>query len=289
MSRFLVPARACADSKCSLVEFHRGGVLNEGRKVDRVDLVHHGLGQVARLVVYEHKPVGVRVRGPDLGGKLLIPVQQLDAGLERGLGTQRVHVLLVQKVPLVCRPVKLDVLVARIVVEDRAGPVQVLEVDAWLDDLHNMNWDLSGRGTMQGAWDLPGSAPYVGHDDPAKPTILAEFVGGVKIWRIENDVYRIKFYGPRSRLPFAGEPSLFAVYAEVLVANATKWDSETWTVKGPKLHHYAFMSLLKKGFPRIMSVLMLMPDQIAAQTAEDERVRAWWAKQPTYPVTVYQQ
>lgn len=160
---------------------------------------------------------------------------------------------------------------------------------AWLDDLHNMNLDLSGRGKMQGAWDLPGSAPYVGYDDPAKPTILAEFVGGVKIWRVENDMYRIKFYGPRSRLPFAGEPSLFAVYAEVPVANATKWDPETWTVRGPKLHHYAFMRLLKKGIPRIMSVLMLMPDQIVAQTAEDERVRAWWAKRPTYPVTVYKQ
>jgi len=158
---------------------------------------------------------------------------------------------------------------------------------AWLDDLHNMNWDLNGRGDMQGAWDLPGTAPYVGYDDPGTRTTLAGFVGGVKIWRVENDMYRIKFYGPRSRLPFGGEPQLFAIYAEVPVGKATKWDPEAWTVKGPKLHHYAFMHLLKKGLPRIMSLLMLMPDQIVAQTAEDERVRAWWAKQPTHPIVVY--
>ena len=160
---------------------------------------------------------------------------------------------------------------------------------AWLDDLHNMNSDLSGRGTMQGAWELLGSAPYVGYNDPAKPTILAEFVGGVKIWRVENDMYRIKFYGPRSRLPFAGEPPLFAIYAEVSVANATKWDPETWTVKGPKLHHYAFMRLLKKLFPIIMATLLDTSSGLPGMTEEDARVRAWWAKKPTYPVTVYKQ
>lgn len=160
---------------------------------------------------------------------------------------------------------------------------------AWLDDLHNLNWDLNGRGNMQGAWNLPGSAPYEGWQSTATATSLHEHVGGVKIWRVEDDTFRIKFYGPRSRLPFAGEPSVFAVYAEVPVAKATRWDPEAWTVKGPKLHHYAFMRLLKKGLPRIMSVLMLTPDQIVAQTAEDERVRAWWAKKPTHSVTVYKQ
>ena len=160
---------------------------------------------------------------------------------------------------------------------------------AWLDDLHNMNSDLSGRGTMQGAWELSGSAPYVGYDDPAKPTILAEFVGGVKIWRVEDDVYRIKFYGPRPMLSgiLGGEPKVFAVYAEVPLASATKWDPKAWTVKGPKLHHYAFMHHVKKLFPMIMMKLLHMPEELVAQAAEDERVRAWWAKGPA--VAVYQQ
>jgi hypothetical protein len=69
------------------------------------------------------------------------------------------------------------------------------------------------------------------------------------------------------------------------VGKATKWDPEAWTVKGPKLHHYAFMHLLKKGFPRIMTMLMNRP--LVAQEEEDERVRAFWAKPPTYPITLY--
>jgi hypothetical protein len=36
-----------------------------------------------------------------------------------------------------------------------------------------------------------------------------------------------------------------------------------------------------------MSVLIHAPRELQAQTAEDERVRAWWAKGSTHPITVY--
>ena len=153
---------------------------------------------------------------------------------------------------------------------------------AWLDDLHSLHpHHFRGKGDQQGLWQLPGGAPYV------TGTSMHEYVGGVKIWRVEGDTFRIKFYGPRSRLPFGGEPEVYAVYAEVPFANATKWDPKTWKLIGPKRHLITFQGHLKKLFPMIMATLLNSP--LEAQTAEDERVRAWWAKQPTYPVTVYKQ
>ena len=153
---------------------------------------------------------------------------------------------------------------------------------AWLDDLHSLHpHHFRGKGDQQGLWQLPGGAPYV------TGTSMHEYVGGVKIWRVEGDTFRIKFYGPRSRLPFGGEPEVYAVYAEVPFASATKWDPKTWKLIGPKRHLITFQGHLKKLFPMIMATLLNSP--LEAQTAEDERVRAWWAKQPTYPVTVYKQ
>ena len=68
---------------------------------------------------------------------------------------------------------------------------------AWLDDLHSLHpHHFRGKGDQQGLWQLPGGAPY------ATSTSMHEYVGGVKIWRVEDDTFRIKFYGPRSRLPF---------------------------------------------------------------------------------------
>lgn len=156
---------------------------------------------------------------------------------------------------------------------------------AWLDDLHKLNYHMRGRGDQQGAWQMPGGAPYTGD------TSMHEYVGGVKIWRVENDTFRIKFYGPRPVLPgiLGGEPEVYAVYAEVPVANATKWDPQKWQLLGPERYRITFKDHVKKLFPMIMMKLMHMPQELEAQTAEDERVRAWWAKKPTYPIAVYQQ
>ena len=152
---------------------------------------------------------------------------------------------------------------------------------AWLDDLHSLHpHHFRGRGDQQGAWQLPGGAPY------ATDTSMHEYVGGVKIWRVEDDVYRIKFYGPRPML--GGEPEVFAVYAEVPVASAVKWDPKKWKLLGPSRHHVTFEGHVAKLFPMIMMKLLHMPQELVAQAAEDERVRAWWAKKPTYPITVYQ-
>ena len=151
---------------------------------------------------------------------------------------------------------------------------------AWLDDLHSLHYHMRGRGDQQGAWQLPGGAPYV------TDTSMHEYVGGVKIWRVEDDTYRIKFYGPRPMLPgiLGGEPELFVVYAEVPVANATKWDPKAWKLLGPERHRVTFKDHIAKLFPMIMMKLMHMPQELVAQTAEDERVRGWWAKKP---VAVY--
>ena len=153
---------------------------------------------------------------------------------------------------------------------------------AWLDDLHSLNGHhFRGKGDMQGAWQLPGGAPYT------SSTSMHEYVGGVKIWRVENETFRIKFYGLRSRLPFGGEPGVYAVYAEVPVARATNWDPKTWKLLGSRRHFITFQGYVKKLMPLVLSVLLDSP--LEAQTAEDERVRAWWAKQPTHPITVYKQ
>ena len=154
---------------------------------------------------------------------------------------------------------------------------------AWLDDLHSLHYHMRGRGDRQGLWQLPGGAPYV------TDTSMHEYVGGVKIWRIAGDKYRIKFYGPRSMMPgFLGsEPEVYAVYAEVPVAKAIKWDPNAWKLLGAEKHFVTFRSHLAKLFPTIMSVLIHMPHELEAQTAEDKRVRAWWAKTPTYPIAVY--
>ena len=153
---------------------------------------------------------------------------------------------------------------------------------AWLDDLHSLHsHHFHGKGDQRGLWQLPGGAPYV------TGTSMHEYVGGVKLWRVEDDTFRIKFYGPRSRLPFAGEPEVYAVYAEVPVDSATKWDPKTWKLLGSKPHLITFQGHVKKLFPMILSALLNSP--LEAQTAEDERVRTSWAKQPTYPVVVYKQ
>jgi hypothetical protein len=144
---------------------------------------------------------------------------------------------------------------------------------AWLDDLHSLHpHHFRGRGDQQGAWQLPGGAPYAMH------TSMHEHVGGVKIWRVEDDTFRIKFYGPRSRLPFAGEPEVFAVYAEVPVAKATKWNSKTWKLLGSQRHLIAFYDHVKKLFPMILATLLHEP--LEAQTALDEEVRERWAAMP---------
>ena len=151
---------------------------------------------------------------------------------------------------------------------------------AWLDDLHKLHYHLRGVGDQQGAWQLPGGAPYT------SDTSMHEYVGGVKIWRVENDTFRIKFYGPRSLLPgFLGEePQVFAVYAEVPFASATKWDPKTWKLLGSRRHFVTFQDHVKKLFPMIMMKLLRMPQELQAQTAEDARVRAWWAKGPAVAV-----
>ena len=150
---------------------------------------------------------------------------------------------------------------------------------AWLDDLHSLHpHHFRGKGDQQSLWQLPGGAPYV------TSTSMHEYVGGVKIWRVEDDTFRIKFYGPRSRLPFAGEPEVYAVYAEVPVASATKWDPNTWKIFGPSKHHITFKGHLKKLFPMIMATLLNTSAGLPGMTAEDDRVRGWWAKKP---VAVY--
>jgi hypothetical protein len=144
---------------------------------------------------------------------------------------------------------------------------------AWLDDLHSLHrHHFRGKGDQQGLWQLPGRAPY------AKGTSMHEYVGGVKIWRIENDTFRIKFYGPRSRLPFGGEPEAFAVYAEVPVANATRWNPQTWKLLGSRQHLVTFQNHVKKLLPLILATLLHQP--LEAQTAQDEAVRKRWEAMP---------
>jgi hypothetical protein len=146
---------------------------------------------------------------------------------------------------------------------------------AWLDDLHSLHYHMRGNGDQQGLWQLPGGAPY------ATSRSMHEYVGGVKIWRVENDTFRIKFYGPRSRLPgfLGGEPEVFAVYAEVPVANATKWDPVAWKLLGPARYHITFKDHVKKLFPMILESLLNQSTGLPGMTDEDYRVRAWWAKQ----------
>ena len=112
-------------------------------------------------------------------------------------------------------------------------------------------------------------------------TSMHEYVGGVKIWRVEDDTFRIKFYGPRSRLPFGGEPDVFAVYAEVPFASATKWDPKTWKLLGPEKNQITFKEHVKTLFPMILATLLNTSAGLPGLTPEDERVRAWWAKKPT--------
>ena len=146
---------------------------------------------------------------------------------------------------------------------------------AWLDDLHSLHpHHFRGVGDQQSQWQLPGGAPYVGGKS------LHEYVGGVKIWRVENDTFRIKFYGPRSKLPFGGEPEVFAVYAEVPVANATKWNPKTWKILGPEKNQLTFKEHIKQLFPMIMATLLNTSAGLPGMTPEDDRVRAWWAKKP---------
>jgi hypothetical protein len=157
---------------------------------------------------------------------------------------------------------------------------------AWLDDLHSLHYHMRGKGDQQGLWQLPGGAPY------ATSTSMHEYVGGVKIWRVENDTFRIKFYGPRSRLPgfLGGEPEVYAVYAEVPVASADRWDPKTWRLLGSRQHVVTFQNHVKTLFPLILSVLAHAPDQLVAQTAKDVYVREEWAKPPaSHPITVYKQ
>ena len=155
---------------------------------------------------------------------------------------------------------------------------------AWLDDLHSLHpHHFRGRGDQQGAWQLPGGAPY------ATDTSMHEYVGGVKVWRIEGDKYRIKFYGPRSMLPgFLGEePKVFAVYAEVPVANATKWNPKAWKLLGAKRHLVTFKDHVAKLFPMIMATLIHAPQKLVAQMTEDKRVREEWAKGHDHPIVVH--
>ena len=155
---------------------------------------------------------------------------------------------------------------------------------AWLDDLHSLHpHHFRGKGDQQGLWQLPGGAPYV------TSTSMHEYVGGVKIWRVEGDTFRIKFYGPRSRLPFGGEPEVYAVFAEVPFASATKWDPKAWKLIGPKRHLITFQGHLKKLFPMIMATLLDTSNGLPGMGEEDRRVRAWWAKAPSAPVAVYKQ
>jgi hypothetical protein len=157
---------------------------------------------------------------------------------------------------------------------------------AWLDDLHSLHYHMRGNGDQQGLWQLPGGAPY------ATSRSMHEYVGGVKIWRVENDTFRIKFYGPRSRLPgfLGGEPEVYAVYAEVPVASADRWDPKTWRLLGSRQHFVTFQNHVKTLFPLILSVLAHAPDQLVAQTAKDVYVREEWAKPPApHPITVYKQ
>ena len=146
---------------------------------------------------------------------------------------------------------------------------------AWLDDLHSLHpHHFRGKGDQQSLWQLPGGAPYVGSKS------LHEYVGGVKIWRVAGDTFRIKFYGPRSKLPFGGEPEVFAVYAEVPVANATKWDPKMWKLLGPERNQITFKEHVKTLFPMIMATLLNTSAGLPGMTPEDQRVRAWWAKKP---------
>jgi len=154
---------------------------------------------------------------------------------------------------------------------------------AWLDDLHKLHYHMRGPGDQQGAWQLPGGAPYIGD------TSMHEYVGGVKIWRVEDDMYRIKFYGPRTVMPgiLGEEPKVFAVYAEVPRASAGQWDPKKWKILGSERHFVTFKDHISKLMPMIMSKLLNAPEELVAQTEEDKRVHKWWAKMSQKQIAMY--
>lgn len=143
---------------------------------------------------------------------------------------------------------------------------------AWLDDLHSLHCHMRGKGDQQSLWQLPGAAPYT------TDSSMHEYVGGVKIWRVEGDTFRIKFFGPRSRLPFGGNPKVFAVYAEVPFSNATMWDPNAWKLIGSKKNVVTFENHVKGILPMIMAKLLNASVGLPGMTHEDYKVRAKWAK-----------
>ena len=153
------------------------------------------------------------------------------------------------------------------------GERKVEHAVALLDDLHSMNARMNGRGDMRSAWTLPGAASYTGQQRP-----VHRHVGGLMIVR-DGDHFYVYFYGPR---PLRGEPERFGAYVRVPVASATKLDN-TWTITGQDAA--VFHDLTTKLLPHMLG--MLMHDGLAAQTPEDERVRAEWAEQSPKRVPVF--
>jgi len=148
---------------------------------------------------------------------------------------------------------------------------------AWLDDLHSLHSNLGGKGDRLSSWMLQGSAPY------ATSTSNHGYIGGVKIWRM-GDTFIIEFYGPRYMID---DPQVFSVYAEVPFASATRWDANTWKIRGDKRYHAAFKGLVKGAFPMIFDMLLKQPKKLVAQDGEGQRVHAQWAAAPSYPIMVY--
>jgi len=143
---------------------------------------------------------------------------------------------------------------------------------ALLDDLHSMNARMNGRGDMRSAWTLPRAASYMGERRP-----VHRHVGGLMIVR-DGDHFYVYFYGPR---PLRGEPGRFGTYVRVPVASAAKLDGN-WELKGEAAG--AFHDLTTKLLPHMLGVLMR--DPLAAQTPEDERVRAEWVGRRSVPVFI---
>lgn len=137
---------------------------------------------------------------------------------------------------------------------------------ALLDNLHNMNAQLTGGGNYQGVWDLPSGAPYVDNDRS-----LHKKVGGLKIWR-ESHQFRIVFYGPRNFLT-CKEPPEYDVQVLVQLTSATRYNQDSWKIVGK--HHCAFAMLVQSVLPVIMN--SLLNKRLQGQMEIDRAVRSKWA------------
>ena len=155
---------------------------------------------------------------------------------------------------------------------------------AWLDDLHSLDpHHFRGKGDSRALWQLPGGAPYA-TTRRCTSTSAASRSGASRTTRSASSSTARARGCPAS---WAASPRCTPSTPRCPLANATKWDPKAWKLLGPERHHATFKAHVKNLFPMIMAMLLNTSAGLPGMTAEDERVRAWWAKGPA--VAVYKE